>query len=217
MQVRQCSTSNAVLDLANSHALTDLKLSLFDDTTILLPNHQHHSLQCLCIGRDCTLCNLAASSALTELELTPASLDGVLWPASLPCLQQMKVHIPVLRFGERSAKLLASPSAWERYAALRHLDIPAYCAAELPSWISKLGQLEVVDMPDATLAAFPTCLLQLTRLQRLNFANMNASMSEDTVRLVNLPGLMFLSLGAKETNGSRLGDHNDLFVGRDVI
>ena len=216
LSVKYCSTVDHVLNLGHFRALTCLQLSMLESTTILLPLHQQQSLQRLCIYYDCTLRNLATNSALTELELTSASLSNVLWPTSLLRLQDLRVHNARGFWSEwRIAKISALPAAWQHYTALRHIEIPAYCAKQIPVWFSSLRQLEVLSMPDAMLGTFSTDLLKLTRLEKLNLDNLNLSVNCDILLyLADLPALTYLSL---QSNHNRSHSGNVTLVDLDII
>ncbi|DBA89773.1 TPA: hypothetical protein ACH3X2_004648 [Trebouxia sp. C0005] len=197
----------AKVDLQQCTAMTCLQVTGTPDpetSVVILPSGKHVSLQHLSLQADCTIDHLLSASNLTYLELSPKSMQTVCWPAYLPSLQSLTVHIRVLDFGERTDRLTELPYEWQNYIGITQLIIPSYYAADLPPWFSCLQDLKVLRMPEARLPSFPTSLLQLARLESLDLANMHSLLTVDVVGLASLPCLTYLNFDFNDDNDSRM-------------
>jgi len=206
------STDEAArVDLEQCTAMTRLQVTGTPDpetSVVILPSGKHVALQHLSLQADCTIDHLSSASNLTYLEISPKSMQTVCWPVSLPALHSLTVHIRVLDFGERTDRLTELPHEWQNYTSITQLIIPSYYAADLPHWFSCLQDLKVLRMPEARLPSFPTCLLQLARLQSLDLANMHSLSTVDVVGLASLSCLTYLNFDFNDDNDSRMNIDN---------
>jgi len=202
------STDEAArVDLHQCTAVTRLQVTGTPDpesSVIVLPSGNHVALQHLSLQADCTIDHLPCASNLTYLEISPKSMQTVCWPVCLPSLHSLTVHIRVLDFGERTDRLTELPDEWQHYTGITQLIIPSYYAADLPHWFSCLQDLKVLRMPEARLPSFPSCLVQLARLESLDLANMHSLLTVDVVGLASLPCLTYLDFDFNDDNDSRM-------------
>ena len=197
----------AKVDLQQCTAMMRLQVTGTPDpetSVVILPSGKHVALQHLSLQADCTIDHLPSASNLTYLEISPKSMQTVCWPVSLPSLHSLTVHIRVLDFGERTDRLTELPREWRNYTSITQLIIPSYFAPDLPQWFSCMQDLKVLRMPEARLPTFPTCLLQLARLESLDLANMHSLLTVDVVGLASLPCLTYLNFDFNDDNDSRM-------------
>ena len=111
--------------------------------------------------------NLQAATQLTYIKFVqayPDNLEKHGWPASMPKLQIIKGDC--LPSGP--------PEQLVGYSNLRKLDLCCHSQntgrVMLASWLSQLTQLESLALR-ADLSAFPSCILHLRQLQKLDLSN----------------------------------------------
>ena len=104
--------------------------------------------------------NLSYASSLAHLEVcsvSPENMRGNGWPQHLPGLQRLDLqHL----HGDPPCQLLC-------YQQLTELDLSNLARPTLPDWFSGMIQLKVLYLNECHFAAFPSCLLALSQLQRL--------------------------------------------------
>ncbi|DBA94389.1 TPA: hypothetical protein ACH3X1_001993 [Trebouxia sp. C0004] len=99
-----------------------------------------------------------------------------------------------------------------RQISLKHIPAPAFLSAfpDLvdvhlsPSADEAARDLKVLRMPEARLPSFPTCLLQIAKLESLDLANMHSLLTVDVVDLASLPCLTCLNFDFNDDNDSRM-------------
>lgn len=155
----------------------------------------------------CALTNLSDATALTFLELK--LVEGLQWPTTLQRLQTLKLvdstagsglFIHLYRHEQDPALpevyIEAIPSEWQYYSSLTCLELPKLAMQEeMPLWLTALGQLKELDMPNATFYDFPDRLLQLTSIEVLKLHYLNTHLKGKIAGLADLPSLRYLDFG----------------------
>jgi len=188
--------------------LTSLRLYGSERSTCHLPQGDCVGLQHLVSEQaDCALTNLSDATALTYLELK--LVEGLQWPTTLQRLQTLRLVDSTARNGPfidfyrdeqdpvlPEVYMEAIPSEWQYYSSLTCLDLPKLAMQEdMPLWLTALGQLKELDMPNATFYDFPDRLQQLTSIEVLKLHYFNTHLEGKIAALADLPALRFLDFG----------------------
>ncbi len=196
------------VDLSGLKQLTSLRLYGSERSTCHLPQGDCVGLQHLVSEQaDCALTNLSDATALTYLELK--LVEGLQWPTTLQRLQTLRLVDSTARSGpfinlyrhEQNPVLPevlmeAIPSEWQYYSSLTCLELPKLAMQEdMLLWLTALGQLKELDMPNATFYDFPARLQQLTSIEVLKLHYFNAHLKGKIAGLADLPALRFLDFG----------------------
>ena len=184
LSLRQLPSND--VDLSGLEQLTSLRLSGGERSTCHLPQGDCMRLQHLVLEQaDYALTNLSDATALTYLELK--LVEGLQWPTTLQRLQTLKLvdstagsclFINPHRHEQDPALpevyMEVIPSEWQYYSSLTCLELPKLAMQEdMPLWLTALGQLKQLDMPNATFYDFPDRLLQLTSIEVLKLHYFN--------------------------------------------
>ncbi|KAL0040356.1 hypothetical protein WJX77_004278 [Trebouxia sp. C0004] len=206
LSLRQLPSSD--VDLSGLKQLTYLRLYGGERSTCHLPHGDFVGLRHLLSEQaDCALTNLSDATALTYLELK--LVEGLQWPTTLQRLQTLKLAHSTAGSGpfmnlyrhEQDPALPevymeAIPSEWQHYSSLTCLELPKLAMQEgMPLWLTTLGQLKELNMPNATFYDFPDRLLQLTSIEVLKLHYFNTHLKGKIAGLASLPALRLLDFG----------------------
>jgi len=206
LSLRPLPSSN--VDLSGLTQLTSLRLYGSERSTCHLPQGDCVGLQRLVSEQaDCALTNLSDVTALTYLELK--LVEGLQWPTTLQRLQTLRLVDSTARsgpfinlYGHEQDPVLpevymeAIPAEWQYYSSLTCLELPKLATQEdMPLWLTALGQLKELDMPNATFYEFPDRLLQLTSIEVLKLHYFNTHLKGKIAGLADLPALRLLDFG----------------------
>ncbi len=205
LSLRPLPSSN--VNLSGLTQLTSLQLYGSERSTCYLPQGDCVGLQRLVSEQaDCALTNLSDATALMYLELK--LVEGLQWPTTLQRLQTLRLvdstarSGPFILCGHEQDPVLpevymeAIPSEWQYYSSLTCLELPKLAMQEdMPLWLTVLGQLKELDMPNATFYDFPDRLLQLTSIEVLKLHYFNTHLKGKLAGLADLPALRFLDFG----------------------
>lgn len=185
---------------------------------IALPSGNWVMLHSLMLFTRCSVSHLEAASQLQSIELAMLQyVIGMRWPSQLPNIKTIWSN--VLCAGDIEP-LSALPAAWLNYTNLTSLHIPSVSASDLPTWLSALQKLQMLEMYHSRFNVFPTVLAQLSGIGELHLYGMHAPMTPDVLGLANLPFLTYLDFGVmidEEEYDPDLDWHNEKLLDRHEV
>ena len=161
---------------------------------LVLPQGNNVMLQHLKLDAICNLHGLEALSRLKSIAIHRNQLytyvGNIAWPSQLPHIEEIRIDSNVFHNSHYTL-----PKSWQSYPSLRNLTMPGFTAPDLPSWVSALQQLQMLDISKSNFALFPPSLTLLCSLQNLKLDGIRTCLTWDVLGPAALPHLTYLSFG----------------------